>query len=279
MAINLASKYASKVDERFKLKELTANGLNTDYNWEGVNTITVYGVNVPTLNNYSKTGANRYGTPAELEDTIKSYTVSTDKAFTYTIDEFHKKSQMGVKEAGRSLARTIDEVIVPFKDMQRLAVWSTTATATTQVDNTAPTKSNAYSLFLGLQAMLDDKLVPQANRILYATPAYCNLIKQDSSFIKAGDLSQNMLIKNQVGEIDGVKIVKVPTSYFSAATISAILVYTPCTISPAKLTEYKTHTNPPGINGDLVEGRIMMDTFVLEQKKNGVAMLDTAYSA
>ena len=42
MGLNVAQKYEKKVDERFKLKELTGSGLNTDYNWEGVDTIKIY---------------------------------------------------------------------------------------------------------------------------------------------------------------------------------------------------------------------------------------------
>ena len=65
---NVAQKYERKVDERFKLKELTGSGLNTDYNWEGVDTIKVYNINTVSLNDYSKSGTSRYGSPDELGD-------------------------------------------------------------------------------------------------------------------------------------------------------------------------------------------------------------------
>lgn len=275
MAINLASKYSSKVDERFKMKELTGHGLNTDYDWEGVDTVTVYSIDTTALNDYQKTGTNRYGTPEELGDTTKSYKVTTDKAFTFTIDEFHKKSQMGAKEAGKALAREIDEVIVPFKDKQRLKAWSDVATETTQIVTGTPNKNNAYSLFLDMQEVLDNALVSTAGRMFYTTPAYYKFIKQDETFIKNGDLSQKMLVNGQVGEVDGVKMVKCPASYFEE-NVLGILVYTRSTISPSKLKEYKIHHNPVGVNGELVEGRIMLDTFVLEQKKKGIVILKSA---
>ncbi len=275
MAINLASKYASKIDERFKKKELTGYGLNTDYNWDGVDIISVYTIDTVPLNDYVKSGTNRYGNPEELGDTVASYKVETDKAFTYTIDEFYKKSQMGAKKAGESLAREIDEVIVPFKDKQRLAKWAETAAETAQQVLGPATKTNAYSLFLDMQEVLDNALVPTEGRIFYTNPAYYKVIKQDETFIKAGDMSQKMLIKGQVGEIDGVKMVKCPASYFPEGVVG-ILVYTKSTISPSKLKDYKIHNDPVGINGDLVEGRIMMDTFVLEQKKKAVVTLVNA---
>lgn len=277
MAINVAQKYEKKVDERFKLKELTGYGLNTDYNWEGVDTIHIYSIPTVPLNNYQKSGTSRYGIPSELEDTLQTLQVTNDKAFTYTIDEFYKRSQMGTKQAGKSLAREIDEVIVPAKDAQRLAVWADTAYANENVVYDTLSSSNAYTMFLNAQEKMDDKKVPRANRIFYCTPAYFKNIKLDSNFIKASDVAMNKLINGQVGEIDGVRLVMLPTSYFKT-NLYGILVYTPSTISPSKLTEYKIHTNPPGINGDLVEGRVMFDTFVLENKKHGVVAIQKTAS-
>ena len=77
MGINVAQKYEKKVDERFKLKELTGHGLNEDYNWEGVDTIKVYNINTVELGDYTKSGAARFGEAAELEDTLTSYQVTT----------------------------------------------------------------------------------------------------------------------------------------------------------------------------------------------------------
>lgn len=277
MGQNVAQKYEKKVDERFKLKELTGYGLNTDYNWEGVDTIKIYSIPTVALNDYQKSGTSRYGIPSELEDTLQTLQVTNDKAFTYTIDEFYKRSQMGTKQAGKSLAREIDEVIVPAKDTQRLKVWADTAYANDNVVYDTLSSSNAYTMFLGAQEKMDDKKVPRANRIFYCTPAYFKNIKLDSNFIKASDVAMNKLINGQVGEIDGVRLVMLPTSYFKT-NLYGILVYTPSTISPAKLTEYKIHNNPPGINGDLIEGRVMFDTFVLDAKKDGVVAIQKTAS-
>ena len=274
---NVAQKYERKVDERFKLKELTGSGLNTDYNWEGVDTIKVYNINTVSLNDYSKSGTSRYGSPSELDDTLTSYQVTNDKAFTFTIDEFYKKSQMGAKAAGRALAREIDEVIVPAMDTQRLLVWANTAYANEQVVYDTLSSANAYSMFLDAQEKLDNEKVPRANRVFYCTPAYFKNIKLDSNFIKASDMAMKKLINGQVGEIDGVKVVMCPSSYFKN-NLYGIIVYTPCTISPSKLREYKIHDNPPGINGDLVEGRVMFDTFVLNAKKKGVVAIQKTAS-
>lgn len=270
MAVNLASKYSNKVDERFSLLSLTENiGLNKEYDWSGVKTVTIYSIDTAPMNDYQRTGTSRYGAPEELGDTKKDYTLTKDRSFTYTIDRGNATEQLMVKKAGSSLARQIKEVVVPEIDTYRLATWSAAAIANGKTASVAITKDNAYVSFLNAQEALDEAKVPVTGRICFATPKFINFIKQDPSFIKASDMAQKMLINGQVGEIDGVRIIKVPTSYFPA-NHDFILIHPSCSASPKKLEDYKTHDNPPGINGWLVEGRVIYDCFVLEAKKDAI---------
>jgi N4-gp56 family major capsid protein len=270
MAVNLASKYSNQVDERFKLKSLTQAATHQDYDWDGVKTVNVYSIATSAMNDYTRTGTGRYGVAAELDDTVATYTLAKDRSFTFTIDQGNRKDSMNVKEAGKALARQHDEVVVPEIDIYRLTKWNAAAVANGGVPTaTNITTSNAYSSFLTAQAYLDDNKVPQEGRISFVTPGYLNKIKQDSTFLKASDLGQKALINGQVGEIDGVAIVKAPTSYFPAKT-PFIIVHKSAMCAPKKLQDYKIHDNPPGINGNLVEGRIYYDAFVLDSRKKAV---------
>ena len=269
MAINLATKYEKKVDERFKLGSLTEAFVNNDYNWDGVESIKVYNIPTVALNDYQRSGTSRYGTPAELEDSIKEYKLTTDKAFTYTIDKGNKQDQMNVKDAGKSLRREIDEVITPAKDIQRLSVMGNAAAENENIGTGATSKSNAYEKFLDGQAVLDNHKVPVTGRVAAVSPSFYAKLKLDDSFTKKGDMATKIAINGLVGEVDGVKIIKVPASYLPT-NCEFILAHPSATVSPAKLTEYKIHDNPPGINGNLVEGRVRFDTFVLEAKKNAI---------
>lgn len=270
MAVNLASKYSNKVDERFSLLSLTDNiGLNKDYDWSGVKTVTVYSVATAPMNDYTRTGAGRYGTADELADTKADYTLTKDRSFTFTIDRGNYNDQMMVKEAGKALARQIKEVVVPEIDTYRLGVWSAAAIANSYTATAAITASNAYTSLLNAQEALDDAKVPATGRICFVTPKYYNFLKQDNIFIKASDMAQKMLINGQVGEVDGVRIIKAPSSYFPA-NHAFVLLHPSCSTSPKKLEDYKTHDNPPGISGWLVEGREIYDCFVLASKKNAI---------
>ena len=270
MPVNLASKYSKKVDERFALESFTENiGLNKNYDWNGVKTVTVYSIDTAPMNDYERQGMSRYGTPEELGDTTKDYVLTKDRSFTYTIDRGNHTEQLMVKESGKSLARQIKEVVVPEIDKYRIATWSAAAISNGKTKSAAITKENAYISLLDAQESLDESKVPAAGRICFVTPRFANLIKQDETFVKAGDMSQKMLIKGQIGEIDGVRIIKVPSTYFPA-NHDFILLYPKCSTSPKKLEDYKTHNNPPGVNGWLVEGRQIYDCFVLEAKKDAI---------
>lgn len=263
MAVNLAAKYSSKVDERFKLKSLTEVAVNQDYDWDGVNSIKVYSIPTVAMGTYTRSGLSRYGTPAELDDTIATYTLTRDRAFTFAIDKGNKQDSMNVRDAGKALARQHDEVIAPEIDIYRLAALVTTAAANAgRPTATNITASNAYSSFLTANAYLDENKVPQVGRVAFVTPAFYNFIKLDPTFMKASDAAMGKLNSGHVGDIDGVPIVKVPSTYFPTKT-PFIITHKSAMVAPKKLEDYKIHDNPPGINGNLVEGRIIYDAFVL----------------
>lgn len=269
MAVNYAEKYSSKVDERFSIASLTDAAVNNAYDFVGVNAVNVYSIPTVELDDYTMEGTSRYGTPSELQDTVQTMKMTQDKAFTFTLDKRNEEDSAGAKSAGAALRREIDEVIIPTVDKYRLAAWVTAAANKTTP--AAVTTENAYSVFLDAQNLLMDDMVPMTNRRAYVSPKFFKAIKMDASFIKASDMAQEMLVNGSVGMVDGVQIIPVPTSYLPS-TVELIIVHKDAMVSPVKLAEYKTHIDPPGINGTLVEGRLYYDAFVLENKKNAIAV-------
>lgn len=269
MAVNLASKFEKKVDERFKLKSLTEVAVNHEYDWAGVNVINVYSIPTVAMNDYTVSGTNRYGTATELQNTNQAMVLTRDRSFTFTIDrKNHQDTQMAM-ESGKALARQIDEVIVPEIDTYRLAAISAAGVANGHTATAVITASNAYSSVLKGSEALDDDKVPQGGRILFVKPSFYSFLKLDNSFIKNSETGQKIMLNGQVGEVDGMKVIKVPSSYFPANT-EFIITHPSATVAANKLEDYKTHDNPPGINGWLVEGRKRYDAFVLENKKNAI---------
>lgn len=266
---NLATKYSNKVDERFTKQSQAMMALNNDYEFTGVETVKVYSIPVVPLKDYSRSGSNRYGTPDDLQRNVQTMTVKKDRAFTFIIDKGDKLQSQMVMDSGKALSRQTNEVMIPEFDAYCFKTLADAATDAGNSDSTAPTKSNAYELFLKGMESLGDNNVPDQGRVAFCSYAFANLLKQDSAFMKYGNTSQEMLVKGVIGEVDGAKIVKVPSSRLPAGC-AFILCHPLAATAPKQLEEFKTHDNPPGISGWLCEGRFIYDCFVLDEKVGGI---------
>ena len=266
---NLATKYANKADERFSKESQAMLAVNSDFEFTGANTVKVYSIPVVAMSDYQRNGSNRYGTPSDLTRNVQSLTVTKDRAFSFIIDKGDKVQSEMVSDAGKALARQIREVWVPEFDTYVFRVLADAATESGNTDATTATTSNAYSLFLNAMEKLGNQNVPDKGRVCFCSCKFANLLKQDSAFMRYGDAAQQMLIRGVIGEVDGCKIVKVPSGRLPSGC-SFILTHPMAATAPRQLEEYKTHDNPPGISGWLVEGRVIYDCFVLGEKRSAI---------
>ena len=268
-ATNLASRYAKQVDERFHRESQALLALNNDYQFTGVKTVNVYSIPTVAMQDYTRAGSQRYGEATDLARSVQSMSVERDRSYNFIIDKGDKLQTEMVMDAGRALSRQIREVVVPEYDTY---VFSTLAAKAVERGNTADdavTKENAYELFLRAMEVLGNHDVPDKGRVCFCSYRFANLIKQDPAFMKSTDAAQEMILRGVVGEVDGCRIVKVPSSRLPAG--AAFLIAHPmAAIAPKQLEEYKIHDNPPGISGWLVEGRFIYDCFVLEEKADAI---------
>jgi hypothetical protein len=267
--INLATKYAKQVDERFYRESQAVLALSDNYEFKGDKTVKIFSIPTAPLVNYTRSGTSRYGTPDDLARNVQTMTVDMDMAFSYVIDRGDFIQSEYVMQSGESLAREIRDVIVPFFDSYVFAKLAKTAKDNDNYASTAITKSNAYQYFLKGMEFLGNHNVPDKGRVCFCSYAFANFMKQDSAFMRYGDLSQEMINKGIIGEVDGCQIVKVPASRLPSGA-SFILTHKDAAIAPKQLEEYKEHDNPPGISGKLVEGRIIFDCFVFDEKVNAI---------
>jgi N4-gp56 family major capsid protein len=263
IAQNYAAKYQATIDEVFRINSVTDivinKGIRLDY--AGVNAVTIYGVATVAETAYVRSGSNRFGALVELDTTKQTFTLSQDRAFTYSIDRGNLEDSLMVTEAGSTLQREIEVVCVPNTDIYRLAALSTYAVANSQSTVLALTNVNVFQSILARQATLDDAKVPADGRVCFVTPATYALIKTDSNFIKASDMGQEMLQKGVVGEVDGLTIVKVPTSYL-VANAGFMIVHNSVLVAPHKFDTFRILKEVQGIDGWVVEGRRYYDAFI-----------------
>ena len=267
MSINYAEKYADIIDERFAAKSYTDTAVNKDYDFDGVNKVSVYSVpTVPLVDYDLAADENRYGTPSELGNSIQTLTLTQDKAFTFTIDNRNLSDTMKTNSAAVALKRQLDEVVTPTIDKYRISVMAREAGS---VIHQVITNENAYTSFLNATAILTNCKIPTDGRLAFVTPEYYSLLKLDSSFTSSGDKAHDMAQNGVIDRIDGTGVILMPVDYFPAG-VNYIITHPMATTSPIKLSDYIEHQNPRGINGWVVEGRVYYDAFVLNNKRNAI---------
>lgn len=275
---DLASKYSAKVDEAFQRAALAPQVTNKEYEWNGVDTVKVYSIPVVDLHDYARSGANRYGTPDELGNQTQTMKIRKDRSWTFTIDKLNKSQSMMVMDAGKAIARQLALKVIPEVDAYTFEQIARGAGAQ---DATAPTIKNAYGLFLEAQEELGNKDVPDEGRIALVSYHFAGLLKQDVSFMRDCDTTQKAIFRGELGMIDGCRIVRVPAKRLPSVTSGTeeapvvtgadfILTHPIACVAPTILSEYKVHTDAPGISGWLCEGRISYDAFVLNNKKDAI---------
>ena len=266
--INLAEKYSKQVQERFYEDSYTQSSFATDLDSEfvGVKTVRVYEVDVAPMNDYTRSGTSRYGTPKELNDNVYEFQMKKDRSFTYTIDKGNQAEQMNIKEAGKTLRRQMREVVTPEIDAYRMKVWAEQAGQHIAL-TAAPSKTTIVEALMDANVALDKKHVPKKNRTFYIDISYYKYLKLASEWLGIDALGQKSLAQGVIGTFDGVPVKALATM---PSNVYFMLIYKNSAISPMKLKDYKIHSDVPGISGNLVEGRVMYDAFVKPTMANGI---------
>lgn len=275
-SVNWASKYASHVDKAFTLKSLVAGATNNDFEFKGVNKVVVLSRNNMAMNNYNMAvGANRFGSPTEIGNAAQELEITQDKAFSGIVDKRSNITTNGVMDAAASLRQQIDEVCVPLFDTYVLTKLAAGAQSG-NVRSVAVSASNAFSELLLGQDALGNAKAPTDNRIAFITYEFYSYLKQ-SKFVLDSDSGQATRFNGEIGKADGVHLITVPSSIMPSGK-QMILIHKSVAVAPRLLEHYKVHADPPGINGWLVEGRLLYDCFVLNKKAPAVYVVQNPSS-
>jgi hypothetical protein len=279
MAQNYANAHLKVLDERFTTDSKTSlivnNGIRLDFN--GKKSVTIYNVDTVVEGNYTRSGSDRFGSLVELGTGEQTFTLTQDKAATWTIDRGNYSDSMMVTEAAESVKRQTREVSVPTVDIYTLGIITsyaaTKGTGWKKVETL--TNTGIYAAILAGNAVLDDREVPEDDRVLFITPTKYNFLKRDPEFVRDCDTSVRDLKKGILGEVDGLTIVKCPTSYFTANT-NFIIVSKNVVVRPTKFNSVRTLDEVQGIDGWVVEMRRYYDVFIPTNKGDAIYWSATA---
>lgn len=177
---------------------------------------------------------------------------------------------MRAKKAGEVMRIQMNEQVIPMIDADRL---KTAATGATAVSQAIASTTDGYQDTLKLNEFLDEAKAPLSGRVLWVTPAEYNKIKTAiTTNILASDYNDKLVGKGFVGELDGVPVVKVPTSYFPAG-VKAILCHRDALLGVRQVTETRIITDSEFVSGSILLGRFIFGSFILKGKEKGVAAI------
>ncbi len=273
MAIELATKFQPYVDEKFSTESKKSLLTNNDFDWTGAHTVKVYKISTALMNDYDRNGAkkatqwSRYGEVSDLGATTEEFTLKKDRSFTFAIDKLDSDETVSQLQAASALERQQREVVIPEIDSYVYGVMATNAGSKPSAK--AITDTNIFDEITAANEVLDNAEVPETNRIMVVTPAVYRLLKKSKDIILDTDVTAEMRLKGVVGMIDGVSVIKIPSSRLPK-NFGFMIAHPSATVAPTKLEDYTVHENAPGISGSLVEGRICYDAFVLDNKKKGI---------
>lgn len=281
MAVNLVTKFLPYVDEMFSTESKKSMLTNNDFAWTGAHTVKVHKVNTVPMTDYDRDGSSvgiapedgepvvwsRYGALGAVENTLEEFTLTKDRSFTFAIDKLDQDETDGVLGSAAALARQQREVIIPEVDKYVYGVM--TAGAGTKPAPVTLTEDNIYDEILKGNTALDNAEVNETGRVLMVTPDVYLLMKKCPDITLNSDIGQEVRLKGVIADLDGVSVMKIPAARLPK-DFGFMIAHPVATVAPTKLEEYKTHDNPPGISGTLVEGRIVYDAFVLDNKAKAI---------
>lgn len=272
MAIELATKYLGYVDEIFTTESRKSLITNTDFDFVNANTVKIYTVGIADMHDYGRNGAatgnwSRYGEVQELDATTQAMQLTKDRSFTFAIDKLDTDETVNALNAASALSRQIRQIVVP--EVDAWTVEQMIAGAGNVPAATGLTAANIYGAIVDGSNALDTAEAPDTGRVLMVTPKTYLLMKKSKEIIMETDIGANMRIRGVISNLDGMQVMKIPAARVPD-DFGFMIAHPVATVAPSKLNDYTVHANPPGISGSLVEGRVVYDAFVLNNKKEAI---------
>ena len=274
MAINLITKYADKLAMAYTAKSFIKGKTSTEWSWDGAQNVKILSIVTQTPGNYTRSGTSRYGTPADLQDTVQEISIKQDKAFSMVIDKGDNTQQGMLKQAGKALNAEIEEQMVPLMDKYALLSFARGA-GTTITTYTSLSKTNILEALTAIETAMADAFVPVDNRYVFLSNASVALFRQ--SLTNCDTITDRILMKGVVGDFGTLHIVGIPASWMPSNTL-AIAFQQKSVVFPEQISDAKVHQDPPGISGHLLEGRYLYDAAVVKAFEKGVVVLGSSTS-
>lgn len=274
--IHFGEKHKQDLLEKFAEVSVTDSMFSheLDTQFSGVATVHVTTIKTEKLQDYDRkknVGAgSRYGEVKEVGTEVQTFTMTQDKSLPLSIDKGNKQDEFNMKSAGKVMDAHRKEQIVPELDTYRLKRWAQLGGIHKELE-ALPTKATIAEMIITLHnEVIDGGNVPDDLQLTIARK-WLPVLKLADEWIKLDSLGGKSLPKGTIAEFDGMPVRPIPTKRMPAG-VPFMLTYKNALIAPVKINDFKGHTDPPGLSGDLLEFRMRHDAFVIGARADGVAV-------
>lgn len=266
MAINLVKKYHDKLVKSLEYASNLAGKTTDEYKLDGGEGVYLTSLVPQALNNYNMAAtANRYGTPAEMQDTQQYIPWDYDKSYSITVDKANYQDGGYLKTAGAVVEEQNNSIVAPF--IEQNFYGKLCMNAGKVVTGNAPSSSDIMSRLTAIEAWFRNNNIPKADRFVAVPTTVFQLIRH--SLTSLDNVTDRMLIKGLVGKIGSLNIIEVADSDLFT-DVYLVAWYKKAALKAFDIKDLRVHQDPPGINGILVEFRARGVNAVIGKYAGGV---------
>lgn len=273
MSINLHTKYAPKIVDKFTHESFLTGRAKGEYDFTGVRTIHISNILTQPLNNYDKADANgtstsRYGARKELQDAYQELTLGYDKSFHITIDKGNNTDQQMMKKAGHILSQEIREQFVPFCDKTTLADWVLGAgksyALTSSFDG-----DDILDMLVDVETYFGNKFVPINDRYVAIKNTDIGLLRKATRWQYLERQTEKYLENGDVVKFNTLKIFGMPDDWFPT-NCEMVVFQSKAVLNPMKIKDTRIVTDSEEVDGDVLLGRFYFGAFVIGARCDAV---------
>lgn len=278
MSVNLVTKYAGKIEDRFILESLVFGKGKATYNFDGVRTVKALSPTTVALTDYNSalTTGPRFGALVEMQDVENIYTIRKDRSFNIAIDKGNNESQLNLKGAGRMMKLEVDEQVIPELDMYALNEYATTD-GINSITLATVNKNNIVDAYAEAIAKLVNGKVPMTGIISWIGATAFSKLIASPEFLNIDALGIKAVSKGILGECQGAKVIRVPDSYMPTG-VHFLMAHENVLMPIKKINTLRVKDDHDDVDGSVLQGRIMYDAYVIKQKVKGVCVCKASAS-
>lgn len=216
-SIALAQKYLPILDEVYKKSSVTSvlDAAPETLDFTGANEVKVYKTKVNGLGNYNRNNGFVSGDVTGEWETKK---LTQDRGRSFTVDSMDNEESLNMA-FGKLSGEFLRTKVTPEIDAYRFAKYASTAGALSDTSEIS-TSTAAIEAIDDATASMDEAEVPEEGRILFITPTYYKLLKQNNAiatrFATMGDRS----LSRDFEVLDSMRVIKVPqTRFYTGITL------------------------------------------------------------